>query len=175
VSELDDLLADSRAAAAATERQQRRRLQQLGEEEATLVGLLVDLAERGTPVTAETADGGAHRGVVRMVATDFCVLATDPGDVWIAYPGLVAVRPHPGERHVPATGRRTATDLSLAEALGRVAADRPSVRMVAAGGRRLSGELRSAGVDVLTVKLDGPDAGLVYVPVSSVRTLLRSG
>jgi hypothetical protein len=54
MGELEELLADARADVAAAERQRRRRLLQMGEEEATLVGLLVDLAERGVEVSAET-------------------------------------------------------------------------------------------------------------------------
>jgi hypothetical protein len=175
MGELEELLADARADEAAAERQRRRRLQQLGEEEATLVGLLVDLAERGVEVSAETAASGVHRGVLRMVATDFCIIGTGSGEVWITYRGLSSVRPHPREQHVAATGTRPATDLSMAEALARVASDRSRIRLVTEGGQRLGGELRSVGVDVLTIKLDGPAAGLAYVPVSSIRTLFRSG
>jgi hypothetical protein len=175
VRELEDLLADGRADDAASERQRTRLLRQISEEEATLAGLLLDLAERATSVTMETAGAGSHRGVVRMVAKDFCVVATDVGDVWLTFAGLTVVRPHPGERHPPASGQRAAVDIGLAEALGRVVGERPPIRVIAAGGQRVAGELRSAGIDVLSIRIDGPEAGVVYVPVSSVRAVFRSG
>lgn len=168
---LDDARADERRAA----RQHERVAGHVAQETALLAGALVDLAERGSPVTVRTDTGAAHHGVVRLVAADFCVVTTASGDIWLALAGLTSVRPHPDERHGPATGNRASIDLLLQEALARVAVDRPRLGFVLAGGDRVAGELRSVGADVVTLRLDGDDAGLCYVSVPSVRAVLRSG
>jgi hypothetical protein len=168
---LDDARADERGAA----RERERVLRQAAEEGARLAGTLVDLAERGSGVTMRTDSGRVHHGVVRLVAADFCVVGTESGDVWLALGAVTTIRPHPDERHPPATGDRAAIDLLLIEALARVAPERPRVALVTAGGEALAGELRAVGQDVLTLRLDGDPGGVCYVSASAIREVLRSG
>jgi hypothetical protein len=175
VDELLQLLDEARADERGASRGRERVLRQAAEEGARLAGTLVDLAERGSGVTIRTEAGRAHHGAVRVVATDFCVVGTEAGDVWVALAGIVTVRPHPGERHAPATGDRTSLDLLLVEALARVAPERPRVALVTAGGEATAGELRAVGEDVVTLRLDGDPRAVCYVSASAIREVLRSG
>lgn len=168
------LLDDARAEERGAEREHERFLRQAAEDSARLAGTLVDLAERGSVVSLRTSAGRAHHGQVRLVGSDFCVVATDAGDVWLAFSALCTVRPHTGERHAPATGDRAAVDLLLVEALARIAADRPRVVLVA-GGDVVSGELAAVGEDVVTLRLDGEGRAVCYVSMPAVGEVLRSG
>ena len=168
---LDEARADDRGAA----RERERWLRQAAEEGALLAGTLLDLAERGATVTVRTTAGGAHHGIVRLVAADFCVLASAAGDVWLRLDGVATVRPHAGERHAAATGDRPVLDLRLVEALARVAGDRPRVAIVTDGGERVAGELRAVGADVVTVRLDGEPRAVCYVAAGAIREVLRAG
>jgi hypothetical protein len=168
---LDDARADERSAA----RQQERTLRQVAEEGAWLAGTLVDLAEQASAITVRTTTGRSHHGVIRLVATDFCVLGAAAGDVWLAVEAVATIRPHPEERHAAATGNRAVIDLLLVEALARVAPERPRVAMVLVGGEAIAGELRAVGTDVVTLRLDGDPQGVCYVSAASIREVFRSG
>ena len=177
---LDDLLQrlldDARADAGRDARRRRRVFQALAEESATLQGTLHDLAERHAEVVVRTTAGHQFRGRVRAAARDFVIVATDAGDHWIALEGLETVRPAPEERQPPATGDRTALDLTLVEALGRVAPERPMIAVNTASGESVLGTLRAVGEDVVTVELDGPLRPACYVSSASVLVVaFRSG
>ena len=163
---LDDARADERAASRGRERQ----LRQAAEEAATFAGSLLDLAERGTPVSVRLTTGRSHHGPVQLVATDFAVI----GAAWIRFEAISSIRPHAGERHGAATGHRRAVDLYLIEALARVQSERPRVLLVTAG-ESVAGELRAVGTDVVTLRLDGEPGSLSYSPSSAVLALFRSG
>jgi hypothetical protein len=175
VDELLRLLDDARADERVASRGRERMLRQVAEDSARLAGTLLDLAERGSTVTIRTTAARAHHGTIRLVATDFCVVATEAGDVWLALDGITVVRPHPTERHAPATGDRPSRDLLLVEALARISPERPRVALVTEGGESTAGELRAVGEDVLTLRLDGGPTALCYVSSSAVREVLRSG
>lgn len=167
MDELIRLLDDGRATEAAAARRRGRTLDAVAGESATLIGALVDLHESGQEIVVRTADAGTHRGAVRFVGADFAAV----GDAWIATSAITTITP--GARATP--GDRTSPDpITLGEALGRVAAERPRLQLVLAGGERVAGVLRAAGADVLVLTLDG-DAGERYVSLSSVRLVLRSG
>ena len=140
-------------------------------------GTLIDLAERGTEVVLRTMDGQSQRGGLRLVAGDFVILTSDAGDTWVATSGIDSVRPSADERHGAATGDRSAVDMVLGEALGRLAPDRPPVAVRTAGGESVLGALRAVGADVVTLELDGPGRPVCYVSLASILTVvfLRSG
>jgi hypothetical protein len=131
--------------------------------------VLVDLAERRTPVVVHGGGGRRHRGVVAGVGADFVALRTAPGaEVLIAFRGIAAVRAGRG-----AGGgfgdRMVSVELGLAEALAALAAERPRVLVVTmADGEGVAGSLRAVGSDVLTLVLDGSDGQLAYVPIATV-------
>jgi hypothetical protein len=174
MDELERLIDEVHRADSVRDRQRERWLRQIDEEGATLAGALLDLAERGSSVTVDTSDV-SYRGRVDSVAHDFCVLTGDAGDAWLPLDALVAVRPDPAERHGTATGSRDPVDLRFGEALSQLVGERPRVTLVLGPGRRMAGVLRGMGRDVLSLELDGPEAGVAYVSLGSVRAVLRSG
>ena len=157
---LVELLDEGRAGAGRAARARERALRQAAEEEASLAGTLVDLAERGSRVVVRTETGRAHAGVVEGVGGDYCVVRSDTGvAAHLRLAAVTTVRPSPGERHAPASGdRAAAADTLLLEALGRVVHQRPGVALVTRGGDVVVGTLRAVGADVVTV-WPGPGPG----------------
>ncbi len=168
IEKLIGWLAEQRVDEAAAARSRERWLRQQAEEEGTFRGILVDLGERERTVVVQTGGGRQHRGRIRAVAGDFAVLSTDRSDdVLVRFAAMVSVRPEP--RSPLAAGDRTvALDTLLAEALVGLAGERPRVLVVTLEGTAIAGDLRAVGHDVLTVRLDGEDRSLVYVPISAV-------
>lgn len=165
-------VATATADAAIEARSRERWLRAAAAGEASFVGVLVDLAERGSAVVVSGVGGRRHRGVVRAVGDGFAVVGlVDGGSVLLPVAGMAAVRAEP--RAEPTTGDR-AVDLpiGLAEALSALAEDRPRVLVVSTvDASGVAGELRSAGTDVLTVILDGPDRTPVYLPMATIAEL----
>ena len=169
--ELTNLVDGARGREAALSRSRERWLRRQAEEEASLRGTLVDLAETGLTVSLRTISGRAHVGTVTAVARDFCVLRTAGGlVVHLVLDALAMVRPEPGSRTVAATGDRPPpVDLCLAEVLSDAAATRPRAAVVARGiDQPVAGELRAAGLDVLSLRLDGEPGGMCYLALESV-------
>src|SRR5687768_1327058 len=165
---LQQLLDDSRSKEGRASRRRQRILRTMAEESATLQGTLIDLAEGGTEVVLRTMDGQSQRGAIRLVAGDFVVLTTNGGNTWVATSGIDSVRPSSDERHGAATGDRSAVDMILGDALGRVAPERPPIAIRTTGGESVLGALRAVGSDVLTLELDGLGRPVCYVSLASV-------
>ena len=166
---LERWVAEARSADAAASRTRERWLRIQADESATFVGVLVDLAERGTPVVVHGRAGRRHRGQIAAVAADFCALRTSGGrDVLLAYTGIGSVRPDsrtPG----PSGDRAVHADLGLAEMLSVLAADRPRVLLLTtADADGIAGELRSVGRDIVTVRLDGERRAAAYVAITAI-------
>lgn len=168
---LERWAADAAVDEAARARTRARWLRIQADEEASLAGTLVDLAERSRPVVLDLADHRI-RGVVVGIGADFVALRTDQErdalvrtaviDVVRAEPGGVDVR---GDRHA-------LVDVGLAGVLGPLAADRPEVLVRTVGGAVVRGELRSAGTDVARVRVDGEPPTPVWLPVGSIALLV---
>lgn len=168
VADLTRWLAEQRADAAAAARARERWLRQAADEEAVVAGVLLDLAERADAVVAQGVAGRSHRGRVRGVGEDFVALRTASSDVLLPYSSVLAIRAE--GRPLGGSDRARTLDLTFAEAVAAIAAERPRVLVVGRDGAGLAGELRSAGRDVLTLRLaDG--AGTVYVPVAALAEL----
>jgi hypothetical protein len=176
VPEPDELarwLAEARVDEAAAARARERWLRQQAGEEATLVGVLLDLAERGSTVVVESAGGRRHRATVTAVAEDFCALRTEQGtDSLVAYAGISAVALL--DDVAPAGDRPRALDMTLAEALGVVAAERPRVLVTGRDGSGRAGELTSVGRDVIVLRTDGMPRH-VYLPVAAIAEVAITG
>jgi hypothetical protein len=166
---LERWVADARSADAAAARGRERWLRLQADESATFAGVLVDLAERGTPVVIHGRAGRRHRGSIAAVAADFCALRTSAGrDVLLAFAGIGSVRPdsrHPG----PIGDRVVHAEIGMAEMLSVLAAERPRVLIVTtADTEGVAGELRSVGRDVVTVRLDGEPRAAAYVAITAI-------
>ena len=160
------------ADAAADARARQRWLRQAADEDATFAGVLLDLAERRTPVVVAGRTGRRHRGTLAAVGADFVVVRVDDGaDALLAFTGIASVRPEPGAA-APAGDRAPSIEVTLAEALAVVAEDRPRVLLVTTvDDDGVAGELRAVGRDVVTLRLDGADRATAYVPIASIAEL----
>ena len=166
---LDRWAAEARADERVASRAREGFLRRTTSEDATVAGVLLDLAEQGGPVLLTLAGGRRHRGVVRAVGHDFVGLVTAQGaQVLAATSGLVSVRPEARSRAV-AGDRPVALTVGLPEVLAVAAEEHPRVLVVAVGDPDgLAGELRSVGRDVLVLRLDGVDRPTAYVPVPNL-------
>ena len=63
-------------------------------------------------------------------------------------------------------------DVGLAEVLPTMAIDRPQVLVVTMGGHAVRGELRTAGLDVVRLQVEGSPPQAAYVPVASIAELV---
>lgn len=172
---LDHLVADTLAEDAARDRSQERVLRTVAASEATFLGIALDLAEQATPVVARIASGRTHQGTVVAVGRDFLVLRDGPkAPVFLAAAAVSSLRPRPGwsEGGEPAGARAAPLAVSLATLLAGLAGDRPRVSVVTAGDDPVAGELRAAGLDVLTIRLDGDGRPVVHVQVTALTELV---
>jgi hypothetical protein len=163
---LEAWLADLRVDEAVQARARTAWLARQASEEATFVGVLVDLAERERPVLIETTTGRSHRGRLRVVGEDFCCVRTPRRvDVLVSYDAVASLRPAPREPG-PAGDRLLAPIITLRAALSALAGTEACVVVTASGGTSLRGELRSVGHDVAVLGLD--DGRAAYVRLASV-------
>ncbi|MDQ1437326.1 MAG: hypothetical protein QOK43_955 [Acidimicrobiaceae bacterium] len=156
----DDLAAWEGAGARARERSLRRQ----AEQSATLAGVLLDLAERGSDVAVRVVGAaGLRAGRISAVGTDFFVL----GPCYIPMAAVASVRASDGTtvsggRVVPQDSMVT---LTLASALAELAEERPPVSIALDGGDAVQGELRAVGDGVLSIGSDQ------WVALDAVRVL----
>lgn len=174
-SDFTRLLGDERAADAAKGRIRERHLRESAAADATFLGTALDLAEQGATVTVTTTTGRTVSGTIALVATDTLVVAS----TYLPIRAVVAIRRLPGTRSGPADGDRSAPRTSsFAVLVGELALMRPRVAVAVLGEPALlAGELRAAGTDVITLRLDGEPPVVAYVSLGSVSalTVLASG
>lgn len=175
--ELARWLADARVEEAVTSRLQERALRQLAAEEATLLGLCLDLTEAGRPVLARTREGRVHRGVLVAVGADFVAMRAGTGDAtFLPVAHLTWLRPAPGTwpgapaRSGAAAGdRKPPLAARLVDVVTGLAADRPRVRLVLTGDPDVwAGRLRGCGTDVLSVELPGNPKVIAWAALGQV-------
>jgi hypothetical protein len=143
-------VADGQVDEAARARSRRRWLENAATEEATLGGVLLDLAERRRPVIVRTLAGHRVAGSIIAVGADFVGVADARlGDTLMPTTRIATVQPAPGE-DLPAGDRRHDVVLAFGDALTELAAERPEV-MVGVGDETLRGELRTASSEVVTL------------------------
>ena len=168
-----------------------------------MVGVLLDLAEGPEELTIRMASGRLLRGWVHLVALDAVALRTAAGlsllrldaIAWVrrvpdSRPDTPAAGPtHPRRATVgstrshsattePAGDRPAARPVSFVALVAGLAADRPRVSLAVTGENTLlTGELRSVGLDVVTVRLDGapPVTGYFFASQVSELTVFASG
>jgi hypothetical protein len=170
LAELARWAGQARAADTARDRSRERWLRQQAAEEATFTGVALDLAERRCAVAIGTANGRTLRGALSAVARDFWVVDGDGVATFVAAAYVVSVRPLPGTGGGDATGDRAdVLDMRLVDALTAIVGDRPRVRLAVMGDNEvMTGELRTVGADVLTVRPDTANRQPVYVALSGV-------
>ena len=163
--------AEARVDEAARARVRARWLQIQAEQDASLAGVLVDLAERSRPVVLD-ALGQRLRGRVSGVGADFAVVASDRGQqVVIRFDTIDLALAEPGTR--PVTGDRAAlVDVTFDAVLGPLAADRPDVLVRTRAGGATRGTLQAVGADVVRMRVEAAPPLVAWVPVSSIGMLV---
>lgn len=161
-------LAEGRAGEAVDARRREHWLATQAREEAALLGVLIDLAERARAVRVGTRSGRRLVGRVLLVGTDVVVVRAATGPVVLVALGAVtSVRPGPDEPAV--TGdRRSHAPVSLAEVLRLAVEDRPGVVVGLEGGEVVTGQLLSVGRDVAAVRGEDGTAHVVLGAVDEV-------
>lgn len=172
-TELARWLAKAAVDDAAAERLRERVLRQLALEEATFLGLCLDLAEARRPVIIRTTSGRTHRATIVAVGADFVALRTPAREaVLVPLTGLGAVRSVPGSgslHRVAPSDRRPPVVARFVDILTGLAADRPRVRVVVQGEQEiLFGRLRGCGVDVLSIDLGDDEPLLSWLPLRAI-------
>ncbi len=183
VEDLERWAADARARDAADSRVRERWLRAQAEDDASMAGVLLALAERRETVVVATVAGRRYRGVVTGVGVDFVAIEVGTGTTTLFAMSAV------GDLRVADSGpllrtRATTTGegtgrgelgVRLGEVLAQAAGQRPRI-LVQTGATSVVGDLRAVGRDVLTMQTDG-GGGAVYVPVASLSevSFLASG
>jgi hypothetical protein len=168
---LERWAADAMVDEAARARTRQRWLRIQAEEESSTLGALLDLAERRRPVAL---DVGNHRvrGALVGIGADFLALRSDLGQhVLVRTDAVDVIRAEPGDRGVVGD-RAVLVEVTLAAVVGPVAADRPEVLVRTRSGQVVRGELRSAGTDVVRLRVDGDPPAPVWVPLAAVDVLV---
>jgi hypothetical protein len=175
VERLERWAADAHVDEAARRRARERWLRHQAEEDGSLGGVLVDLADTGGRVLVDLQGGTQVTGVIRAVGADVVTLepaAPGSGPVVVAVEAITAVRSGAGARPV-AGDRAVPSALRLDEVLVELAAERERVRLVTVAGGVVGGHVRAVGRDVVTLATlgaaDGP--GPTYVPRAAVAAL----
>ena len=109
-----------------------------------------------------------HTGRIEVIGADFVSLRAAHGVVLVPHRSVLAVRTAPEEPTVVGD-RALGTEVVLVDVIRELAADREPVRVVVAGGAEvLGGVLRSVGVDVLALRVDGQPPATVHVALAAV-------
>lgn len=168
MSALAEWSADQRVGEAVDARIRERWLRQQAAESSTLAGVALDLAEAGASMALRTATGRVHHGRIESVGRDFLVVRTNSGrPTFVATASVLWLRPEPGAHSDGSGGRGAPLDVSLADVLLQLSGDRPRLQ-VTSGGETLTGELRSVGEDVLTLRLDADPPAPVHLRLGSI-------
>ncbi len=166
---LHQWLSDARTEGSAAARSRERWLHRAAQEGATVVGILLDLAERGAPVAISVAGGRRHHGTVQALGRDFVALRAPSGsEVLLVVSAMVVVRPAP-QVDVALGERVLTTDLRLADVLSELAGERARLLVVSGDGSdAVAGEAQAVGRDVMVLQGDGPFRGVAYVPLAAI-------
>lgn len=168
---LERWAADAMVDEAARLRTRQRWLRIQAEEEASVLGALVDLAERRRPVALDVGDHRV-RGALAGIGADFVALRSDRGQhVLVRTDAVDVIRAEPGERGVVGD-RAVLVEVTLAAVMGPLATERPEVLVRTRSGQVVRGELRSAGTDVVRLRADGDPPAPVWVPLGAIDVLV---
>jgi hypothetical protein len=169
--ELTEMLDESTVDERAENRSAQRWSRQVNEEEATWIGILVDLAEQGKSVGLSTSTGQNHRVVIDAVGPD--VVRARRSDTSHLYLRIETLELLTGAGRSAATGVGIGKGATFHELLFGLSADRPTVSVTTRSGLVVHGTLTAVGSDVLTIRsLDAP-AGEAR-PVSTMIPVLAA-
>lgn len=149
--ELEQWLGASRTAEAARARRRSAAWQQHGTADASLVGVMLDLADLGVEVMVSLTNGHDHRGRILEVAPDWMIIAKRSGDLALCRSRCIASITCTERRR--SFGSRTCSDTTgFAAVLERIGVER--IVSLWCGMAALRGELELVG-DELAVLTSG--------------------
>ena len=158
-----------------------RSLEQQAAQESTITGVLLDLGERGLPVTVKTAGRHSCHGQIVAVGADFVLVCDNNNDqLLIPTAAIATISTSPAQRRVTGARLRPSVVLAetlhgpsvvLAETLHELAADQAQVEVVVAD-ECVSGLLKMAGTDVIAVTVDQPRDDQVHVATAAIDHLV---
>ncbi|HEY6531596.1 MAG TPA: hypothetical protein VIY72_04795 [Acidimicrobiales bacterium] len=161
---LDRWLGDVRSDQAARSRARVGALRAHAAEDATLVGVLADLAERRATAVVTTTQGRRHRVEVWAVGPDAVVFCAGHDEWLVVRLTCVASVRLVGGDPVHGEGSMTMT-ASFGRILARAAEPGDRLRLVL-GGEVVAGEVVSISAEVAVLRLDSTD--LSYVALGAV-------
>ena len=175
----DRWAAEARAEEAAASRSREGWLRQAASEDATLVGTLVDLAERGTAAVLTMRSGRRLRAAIWRVGEDCVAVRLDDRRVsWLALGALAAIGAEPGGMNLPTGTRRVESEVTLEEVLGDLVADQATVAIFLSDMTDpLRGRLVGGGRDIVRLTRSGasPEEVVIAVQAVSEVVLVDSG
>jgi len=156
---------------AAAERSSEAWLRLQSSEASSIAEVLGAHAAAGTRVAASTLGGRRTNGLVAAIGVDFVIIReSNLGDVVIPLERLAIVRSAPGDASTGAD-RPHNFDLTMAHALGELAADRPPV-LAAAGNEGARGTLESVAADFIAVSTNDPRRSTIHVALIAIDHLV---
>jgi hypothetical protein len=175
---LERWAAEARVDEAGRQRVQRQWLRRALEEEATVRGVLVDLAERGEAVTVQLVSGVSRHGRLVLVGRDVAGLVLRDGAVVVlALAAVVAIRTGPAVPASVGEPRRSAGPC-LVGVLADLAVDRHPVTLGVhhagrgGGSHVVAGTLLWVGDDLAAVRVEGDAPATAYVLLDAIAEVL---
>ncbi|MGI8492017.1 MAG: hypothetical protein ACR2KC_03025 [Acidimicrobiales bacterium] len=162
-------IAQERLSNARESRSKERWLRQQAGEEATLTGLLIDLAERRVDAVL-TTKAGRHSGRLVGVGRDFCVVSAAHGTTLVSTAAVLTVTSADLAGTVAAGDRPARLPQRMADALADLAAERAPVRLRMSDGQHLTGALVAAGVDLVSLRVEGATRTIVHVALAAIES-----
>lgn len=146
--QLEQWMARSRSAEAARSRRRTAAWHQYGPADADLVGLLADLANRGTEVIISLINGHDHRGRFLEVAHTWAIVEKHSGDLVLLRLRCVA-SVATTERRLPFGARSAPSSIGFAATLDRIAFE--TIVTLWCGVALICGELQVVGDELAVV------------------------
>jgi len=165
---VDRWLGEIRVSEAARSRARVGALRAHAAEDATIVGVLADLAERAVPVLMTTIHGRRHRVEVLAVGPDAGVFSVGPDEWLVTRLACIASLRLVGGDPVHGEGAMTTTS-SFGRILARAADPGDRLRL-ALGGEIVTGQVVSLSAEVALLRLES--GALTYVSLGAVEEAL---
>lgn len=146
--------------------------EQIAEESATWLATILDLAEARSWCEITTRGGRTHTATISAVGSDVLLLdLTRAGQLLVSLAAVTSLSAR--GRGIPARTDRAVDASSMHAALTDLAGMRREVGVVTASGSRFAGQLRSVGIDVLSIQI-APEQ-TTFLPLSGVEEVSFDG
>jgi hypothetical protein len=168
-------LAELRVDEAARSRARRHWLRSAAEEDATLAGVLLDLAERAATVAVVTTTGRRHHGRLVTVGADVVVVRSDAARHLVLRLAAVSSVRAVSEPVAPVGARSLRSAHRFVDVLVALAAERLDASLLLGNGEVVTGEVRSVGQDVAVVRGGDREPTVTYVALDAIEALALDG